>query len=76
MLLNNFIVMIIIPLLDAELSTKLSKDFAVFHRRNRQRFDHFTIKQKELVNSVIHSVAERLNEVTGRTFGIEDYIMK
>ena len=60
--------------IDTALSAKLSQDFSLFHRSSKPKFDHFTSKQKELVNAVIKYVSQQLYDAFGTTFSIEEYI--
>ena len=59
---------------DSELTARLSKDFAVFHRMSKSSFEHFTSEQKVLVNSVVKSVSQQLYDTFGTTYNIEEYI--
>lgn len=58
----------------AELSAKLNQDFSLFHRSSKPRFDHFTSKQRELLNSVIKHVSHQLYDAFGTTYNIEEYL--
>ena len=62
-------------LIDTELSARLSsQDFSLFHRPSKPRFDHFTSKQAELLNTVIKHVSQQLYDAFGTTYNIEEYI--
>ena len=65
---------IVCILIDTELSARLNQDFSLFHRPNKPKFDHFTSKQEELVNTAIEHVSQQLYDTLGTTYNIAEYI--
>ncbi len=60
---------------DAELSERLKSEVGMFHRKTAGiEFDHFTHKQRMLINDAITEISEDLNNKFRRTYGIDEYI--
>ena len=45
-----------------------------FKRTKTKKFEHYTLKDKLMVNSAINSVKEFLQLQLGDTFGVEEYV--
>ena len=60
--------------LGTNLSTRLRSGVQLFWRPKGAEFDHFTLEQRELVNSNIESVRTMLFARSGRTFSLDEYV--
>ena len=59
---------------DEQLEQRLLTRADAFKRTKTKKFEHYTLKDKLMVNRAINSVKEYLLLELGDTFGVEDYV--
>ena len=59
---------------DEHLKQRLLTGAEAFKRTKIKKFEHYTLKDKLLVNSAINSVKEFLQLQLDDTFGVEEYV--